>query len=170
MLYQSMAGYICTPAQSNNTESVFHTKSRAVSILAGSSVVEVRAPCAIVAVLHVVAVGLLGEGSQPLGGAQLVAAVHHLDVLEVACLAEPFLREVPAAHLRRRVRAVRLRVHHLAAPLDHRRAVGEVGEEEGRPVAQDVLLAKLHPPVPFLRILRTRSRRRAEWLLDNSSS
>ena len=73
-----------------------------------AAIVEVGAPVAIVAVLHVVAVGLLGEGAQPLGGLEVVGAVHHLDVLEVARLAEPFLREVPAAHLRRRVRAIRL--------------------------------------------------------------
>ncbi|BAT00542.1 Os07g0205600 [Oryza sativa Japonica Group] len=127
--------------------------SWAIRVLPRAAIVEVGAPVAIVAVLNIVAIGLLGVGAHPLGGLQLVAAVHHLDVLEVARLAEPFLREPPAPHLRRRVRAVGLRVHHLPAPLDHRRTVDEVGEEEGRPVAEDILPAELHPPVSFLWVL-----------------
>ena len=120
-----------------------------------AAVVEVGAPVAVVAVLHVVAVWLLSEGAQPLGGLEVVGAVHHLDVLEVARLAEPFLREVPAAHLRRGVHAVWLRVHHLPTPLDHRSAVRQVREEKGRPVAEHVILAELHPPVALLWVLHS---------------
>jgi hypothetical protein len=120
---------------------------------ARTSIVEVRAPLGIVAGLEIVAVRLLRECAHPLRCFQVVGAVDHLNVLEVARLAEPFLREVPTAHLRRCVHAVGLRVHHLPTPLNHRRTVGEVGEEERWPVAENIVLAELHPPVALFWVL-----------------
>ena len=86
----------------------FQSSLWTVRVLPGAAIVEVRAPITIVAVLHVVAIGLLGEGSHSPRRLEVVGRVHHLDIPEVAGLAEPFLREVAAAHLRGGVAAVGL--------------------------------------------------------------
>lgn len=77
-----------------------------------------------------------------------------MDVPKVASLAKTFLGKVSAAHLRRGMAAVGFCVHHLAAPLDHGGAVRQVGEEEGWPVAQNIVVTELQPPIALLWVLR----------------
>jgi hypothetical protein len=68
--FEQMIGYICTTDQlTGNEECTSQKSSLAVGILARAAVVEVGAPVAIVAVLHVIAVGLLSEGAHALWGA-----------------------------------------------------------------------------------------------------
>lgn len=118
------------------------------------SVVEVCPPVAVEASLDVVAPGVVGEELEAGRPDDAVVPVHHLQVPEVGGAVEPLAGEVPAAHLRRRVRPPRPVVDHLAAELHHPRVVRQVGEQPGRPVAHHHARPELQPPVPVLGILR----------------
>lgn len=128
----------------------------ATDVAPGAAVVEVVAPDGVDAALDVVAVGVVGGDVEAGGeGDKAVVPVHHLQVAEVGGAAEPLAGEVPAPHLRRRVRAaVGPRVHHLAAELHHARVRRQVAEQERRPVPHQLPIPELQPPVPVVRILR----------------
>ena len=97
---------------------------------------------------------MVGEEAEGGGGDEVVVPVDDLDVAEVGGAAVPFAGEAAAAHLRRRVRPRRPRVHHLAAELRHVGARAQVAEEERRPVAHQRTRPQLQPPVTLLRVLR----------------
>lgn len=132
----------------------FSQLSLAIRVSTRASKVEEMAPIPITACLDIIAVGLLSEGAKAFGGFKVVWAVNYLDVPKITCLAKSFLWEMPTPHLSRGVLPVWLWVYYLPAPLYHGRAVCQVWEQERRPVAKNVVVPKLHPPVSFFWILK----------------
>ena len=117
--------------------------SRAFDIPAGAAVVEVAAPVGVGASLDVVAGRVVGEELEVGRRDEAVVPVHHLQVAEVGGAVEPLAGEVTAAHLRRRVRPRRPRVHHLAAKLHHVAVVRQVGEQIRWPIPHHHTRAQL---------------------------
>lgn len=70
-----------------------------IRVFARTPIVKVVTPIAVLAGLDIVAVGLLGEGANPLRSLEVVGAVNDLNVPEIAGLPEPFFRKMAASHL-----------------------------------------------------------------------
>lgn len=102
---------------------------------------------------NIVTSGLLGEGWNPFRWFKIIKSVNDLNISKVTCFPKPFTWKMATSHLRRGVLPIHLRIDNLSSPLHHGRTIRKVGEEKRRPVAKNVVIPVLHPPVPFLWIL-----------------
>ena len=111
------------------------------------------APVPITACLNIIAVWLLSEGAKTFRGLQIVGAINNLNIPEVTCFPKSLFRKTSTTHLSGGMPSSRLRIYHFTSPLYHGCTFCQIWEQERRPITQYVVIPKLHPPMPFFRIL-----------------
>ena len=127
---------------------------RAIGVEAGSTEIKIGTPFPIDGALDVVTSWVLRQRRQPHGRSEHVGGVHILDVAQVAGLSESFLRKLAAAHGGGRVVPLWLRVDNLPSPLQHGRTACKVCEYCCWPVAYQMVVPELHPPVALAWVLQ----------------
>jgi hypothetical protein len=124
----------------------------AVRVLPGSSIEDVSAPISTSTVLNIVAHGPLSCQLHTTSRFETVGRIYQLDVLDVAGLAETFIREVSATHLCGCLAGIRRRCH-FTSPVDRGCAAWQLREDRWWPVAQ-ILASYLQPPIALLWVLK----------------
>lgn len=118
--------------------------SWAVRVIPRATIVDVSAPVAIGATLHIIAVVLLSYQAHITWGIETVGRIYHLDVLDVTRLPEPFIREVSTTHMCGSLASIRWK--YLAAPHNRGGAICQVGEDGRWPIPH-IIASHLQPPI-----------------------